>query len=118
MDPGAALYHCGNNSETCFKFTNEQTGQEVVYLDGEITNDVAILGTYNYGGSSDIAHVLEDMSPYSNLANTRNDTTPWLDRLHPSLDTLLGVDDLGGIDGEPIGIIAPALPENPMTGGN
>ena len=83
------MYHRHKNQKGNVKYTNKQTGQEIVFNEkGQVVTDPENIGTFNYASSDNkLEHFWYDMILYYLFGNSEDDTTPVVNRIfsHPAL---------------------------------
>ena len=94
---GESVYHSKNgDGMDCFKWVSNRGREFVIrYVqqpDGTperfIEKSPELIGTYNYG-ISDGEHFFKDVLPYWFYANSPDDSSSWMRRIHPKLDKML-----------------------------
>ena len=77
------MYHRNRNQKRNVKYYNKKTGQEVIFNEnGTIVTDPENIGTFNYAPPADkMGHFLADMVPYYLFGNSKDDSTPIINRI-------------------------------------
>lgn len=77
------MYHRNKNQKRNVKYYNKKTGQEVIFNEnGTIVTDPENIGTFNYAPPADkMGHFLADMVPYYLFGNSKDDSTPIINRI-------------------------------------
>lgn len=92
LKPSESVYHqIGYGNENNAKYVSPNGKMEAVYnLRGNLVNDLANVGTYNYSPPSDaIGHMLNDVIPYYLLGNSPDDITSGSDKIWVTLRAII-----------------------------